>query len=171
VFVCDSGCEGFDKLQEVVFKAEKVAIGMKAFRAVKMTSEDAAAEPLLADTGDDVPRLVVYDPVKSKATLLAGSKLTAGALFAAMRKVSDGMYEQRLEVVVKDHLKLLTDRDQLSNRAKVLAEKETRLEEEGDKAKKEMEALAKEKGAVQTELEGLATKEREMWKLTLKSKA
>ena len=53
VYVCDeaAGCEGFDKLEEVVLKDEKVALGMKAFRTVKMHPDHAAVDPVTKGPG------------------------------------------------------------------------------------------------------------------------
>lgn len=171
IFVCDeaAGCEGFDKLEEVVFKNEKVALGMKAFRTVKMNPSAAEKEPLLADAGSEIPRLVVFDNLKNKAVVVEKGKLTASGLYNAMKKVADAVYEQKLDGIVKDHLKLLTERDQLANEEKVLAEKETRLSEEADKNKKDLAELKEERTAVQKQLEEISTKEKDLWKLTPKT--
>jgi hypothetical protein len=170
IFVCDpAGCEGFDKLQEVVFKKENVALGMKAFRTVKMLPSDVEKDPLLKDQGTEVPRLLIYDPVKSKVTVLEKNKLTAAALFAAMKKVADPVFGIDLDKRVKDHLKLLTERDQLANREKVITDKETRLAEDADKNAKDIKELQKDREEVTKQLQELATKEDGMWKLTPKA--
>ena len=158
-----------DKLEDVVFKAEKVGLAMKAFRAVRISPENAEKDPVLSGHGKDVPRLLVIDPVKEKVKVLAGSKISASALFAEMKKVADGFYEEKLEKLVKDHLKLLTERDQVANEEKTLKDKEGRLTEEGAKAEKDLAGLREELARVQKDLEDLAAKERDLWKLTPKA--
>ena len=44
----------FDKLEEVVFKNEKIGLAMKAFRAVRISPEDADRAQELRDWGDFV---------------------------------------------------------------------------------------------------------------------
>jgi hypothetical protein len=165
-----AGDDVSNKLANVVFKAENLALAMKAFRTVRMTASDAEADPLLAGQGSETPRLLVYDPAKAKVTVLEKGKLTASSIFGTLKKVADSYYEQNLEKTVKTHLKLLTERDQLANREKTLREKSERLAAEKEK-KKDVEEVQMELDEVQKELEGLATKEREMWNLTPKTKA
>ncbi len=172
VYVCDeaAGCEGFDKLEEVVLKDEKVALGMKAFKTVKMHPDHAAVDPILDGKGKAVPRMLIVDPVKMKVTVLEKSKLKASALYSALKKVSGKVYKEKLDKVVKSHLKLLTEQDQLANAEKVLAEKVARLGSEGKKAEKELEKVKDEHSKVKEELAAIAKKQTEIWKLTPKAK-
>ena len=172
VYVCDeaAGCEGFDKLEEVVLKDEKVALGMKAFKTVKMHPDHAALDPVLAGQGKDVPRMLIVDPTKMKVTVLEKGKLKASGLFSAMKKVSSKVYEENLDKLVKSHLKLLTEQDQLANAEKVIADKVARLSGEGEKAERELAELKKEQAQVREDLQAMAKKQKELWTLTPKEK-
>jgi hypothetical protein len=172
VFITDmSGNDEEKKLQDVTFKAEKVALGLKAFRAVRMDSTQAAADPLLADQGKEVPRLLVINPLDRKVTVLEKSKLSAAAVFAALETVSNKFYVQKLDATVKAHTDLLTEQDQLANKVKKLDGDLARAGEKDDaKAKKEVEEIKADIAKVQKELSELAKKQSELWKLTPKSK-
>jgi hypothetical protein len=164
------GSDVSEKLTNVVFKAENVALGMKAFRAVQIAAADAPNDPLVADAGKEVPRLLVWDPVAARMSVLEKGKLTAGSLFRAMKHVADGFYEEDLEKTVKTHLKLLVELDKTANQDKVLTEKEAKLSsEEGASAKKDLEEVRKELDEVRALIEDLQKKQSSIWKLTLKA--
>jgi hypothetical protein len=169
VYVCDmtAGCEGFDKLEEVVFKNEKVALGLKAFRTVKMDRTNVDADPLLEGEGKEVPRLLVVDPVKEKVTVLEKGKLKANTLFSALKSTSARYYEENLDGLVKDHLKLHTERDQVSNELKVLQDKETRSADDAGKLAK----IKEERAAVEKRLADFRQRETDLWKLTPKQRS
>jgi hypothetical protein len=173
VYVTDlSGVgEEYDKLEQVVLKHEKVALGMKAFRTVKMTPTEVAEDPLLAGKGTEVPRILLVEPAGKKVTVVEKSKLSAGGLFSAMEAVAGKHWSEKLDKVVKEHLSLLTKQDQVSNEEKVLCDKETRLkEEEPAKVKKDLEKLAADREALQKEKAEITAKQRDLWKLTPKAK-
>ena len=153
-----------------MLKDEKVALGMKAFKTVKMHPDHAAVDPVLEGKGKDVPRMLVVDPTKLKVTVLEKSKLKASALYSALKKVSGKVHKEKLDKVVKTHLKLLTEQDQLVNAEKVLADKVTRLGSEGKKAEKELAEVKEERTKVQEELKAIAKKQADLWKLTPKKK-
>lgn len=172
VYVCDeaAGCEGFDKIEEVVLKDEKVALGMKAFRTVKMHPDDAALEPVLKDKGKTVPRMMLVDPSKMKVTVIETKKVKASTLYSAMKKTAGKVYKEKLDKVVKSHLKLLTKQDQLANAEKVLNGKVARLgKEEGKKAEKELAEVKEEHAEVKQDLKDLVKETKDLWKLTLKA--
>jgi len=171
VYVCDeaAGCEGFDKLEEVVLKDEKVALGMKAFRTVKMHPDDAALEPVLKDKGKTVPRMMLVDPTKMKVTVIETKKVKASTLYSAMKKTAGKVYKEKLDTVVKSHLKLLTKQDQLANAEKVLNEKVARLgTEEGKKAEKELAEVKEEHAEVKADISEIKKETLALWKLTFK---
>jgi hypothetical protein len=172
VFVTDNtGNDEEKKLQDVTFKAEKVALGMKAFRTVRMDSAQVAADPLIADQGKEVPRLLVVNPLDKKVTVLEKSKLSASAVFSALEAVANKFYVQTLDKTVKSHLDLLCDQDQLANKVKKLDGDLARAGEKDDaKAKKETAEIKEELAKVQKELTELGKKQADLWKLTPKSK-
>jgi hypothetical protein len=174
VYVCDeaAGCEGFDKLEEVVLKDEKVALGMKAFKTVKMHPDHADVDPVTEGKGKEVPRMLVIEPTKMKVQVLEKGKLKASTLYKAMQKASNKVYKEKLDKIVKKHLKLLTEQDQLANAEKVLADKIGRLAgEDGKKAEKELAKIKEEREEVKKELTEIAQKQKDLWKLTPKAKA
>ena len=168
VYVCDeaAGCEGFDKLEEVILKDEKVALGMKAFRTVKMHPDHADVDPVTAGKGKDVPRMLVIEPTKMKVTVVQGGKLKASGLFKAMEKAAGKAYKEKLKKVVTAHQKLLTEQDQFANAVKTLEAKIARMDDEKKqaKAKEELEEVRKE-------LAEVAKKQKELWALTPKKTA
>ena len=172
VYITD-GIDGDEqkKLETIVFKAEKVALGMKAFRTVRMDSTQAAADPLLADAGTETPRLVLINPLDSKVTVIEKSKLTASAVFSALQDVSGKIFVERLDKVVKAHLDMLTEQDQLANKVKQLAaEQERASEKDTAKAKKDVAEAKAEMEKVQKDMTELAKKQADLWKLTPKSR-
>lgn len=156
----------FDKLEEIVFKNEKIGLAMKAFRAVRMSPEDAEADAILAGEGKTVPRMVVVDPAKESVRVIEEKKIKVSTLYKAMKSVSDKFYKERLDTTVKAHLKILNDRDKLHNEEKILGEKENKLAEDGAKAEAKLAKVRKELEELKAEVEELASKERGLWKLT-----
>jgi len=155
----------FDKLEEIVFKNEKIGLAMKAFRAVRMSPEDAEADAILTGEGKTVPRMVVVDPVKETVKVIEERKIKVSSLYKAMKSVSDKFYEEKLDKTVKTHLKLLNDRDKLHNEEKVLLAKETKLAEDGSKAETKLEKVRKELAELKAEIEELTVEERTLWNL------
>ena len=172
VYVVDeaAGSDGFDKLEEVVLKDEKVALGMKGFKTVKMHPDHAELDPLLAGKGKTVPRMLIVDPTKMKVKVLEKGKLKASALFSAMKQTSGKVYKEKLDKVVKSHLKLLGKQDQLVNAQKVLDQKAGRLSgESGKKVERELAELKKEREEVAAELAEIKKEQKELWTLTPKA--
>lgn len=169
IYVCDeaAGCEGFDKLEEVTLKDEKVALGMKAFRRVKMHPDDVAKDAVLQGEGKDVPRMIVVEPESLKLTVLEGSKLKASKLFSTMKTVAGKVFKEKLDKVVDEHLKILTEQDQIVNAQKVINDKLGRIRGESGKDRDiaELEEEGKELGDQMAEL---AKKQKELWTLTPK---
>lgn len=166
VFVCDETevCEGIDKVNDIILKDEKLALGMRAFRTVKMDPDQVEADSFLAGHGKDVPRMLLVDPVLKRVTIVEKSKLKASGLFSAMKKVSDKFWKQKLKSVVSDHLRLLTEQDKLANADKTLADKETRATDD----EKKLAKVKKEREEIRAELQELSKAQAELWKLTPK---
>lgn len=169
IYVCDeaAGCEGFDKLEEVTLKDEKVALGMKAFRRIKMHPDDVAADPVLQGEGKDVPRMLLVEPESLKITVLEGSRLKTSKLFSSMKSVAGKVFKEKLDKVVDEHIKLLTEQDQVVNAQKVVNDKLTRLRSEGGKDK-DIAELEEEAKTLNEELGEFRRKQQELWTLTPK---
>lgn len=168
VYVCHSGGGGkdFEKLEEIVFKDEKVGLSVKAFRRVKIRPEKLESDPILAEEGKEVPRLLVVDPIREDVKVLEKGNLKASKFVKAMERAAKKFYEERLDKVVDEHLDILTEQDQLFNEQKVLKDKEARLQEDGKSAEKKLEKLRKEMAEVEEELKELKEKKEKLWKLT-----
>ena len=158
------------KLETVTFKAEKVALGLKAFRTVRMDSTQVAADPLLAEKGKESPRLLLVNPTDGKVTVLEKSKLSASAVYSAMEELAAKFYVEKLEKTVKTHLDLLCEQDQLANKEKKLqGDADRASDKDGAAAKKEKEEVKKELDAVRKEMSDVSKKQAELWKLTPKA--
>lgn len=169
IYVCDeaAGCEGFDKLEEVTLKDEKVALGLKAFRRVKMHPDDVKKDAVLQGEGRDVPRMILVEPETLKLTVLEGSKLKASKLFSSMKTVSGKVYKEKLDKVVDEHLKILTEQDQIVNAQKVINDKLGRLRGENGK-ERDMAELEEEAKELNGQMAEMARKQKELWALTPK---
>ena len=159
----------FDKLETVVFANEKIGLAMKAFRAVRMSPEAADNDPILAERGKGEPRLLIVDPIKEKVKVLEEKKIKVSSLYKAMKSVAGKFYKEKLDKLVKSHLKMLNERDKLHNEEKVLKEKETRLaEEDSAKAKKDLEKVKEELAEIEKAIQENMDAQKELWKLTPK---
>ncbi len=149
-----------------MLKDEKVALGMKAFRTVKMAPDHVELEPMIAEKGKTTPRMVFVEPTKMKVSVLEAKKIKAGALYKQMKKVASVFYKEKLDKVVKTHLKILTEQDKMANEERNLNEKKGRLDDNDNaKAKK----IEKELAELREAKSELRKKKTELWKLTPKS--
>ena len=169
VYVCDdtSTCADSEKFETIVLADEDVALGVRAFRCVKMTPSQVDSDPLLADEGKTTPRVLVIDPVKVKVKVLETDDLKASKLFKTMKSVANKFWKENLDKLVKDHKKMLTEQDQLYNADKTLAEKETRVQDD----EKELKEVKDERAELAAQLKEIAQKQVDLWKLTPKNKS
>lgn len=169
IYVCDeaAGCEGFDKLEEVTLKDEKVALGMKAFRRVKMHPDDVEKDSVLQGEGREVPRMIVVEPESLKLTVLEGSKLKASKLFSTMKTVAGKVFKEKLDKLVDEHLKILTEQDQIVNAQKVINDKLGRLRGENGKDR-DIAELEEEGKELNEQMADLSKKQKDLWTLTPK---
>ena len=167
VYVCDDSttCEDSEKFETIVLADEKCALGVQAFRCVKMTPSQVDEDPILADHGKSVPRVLVVEPTKVKIKVLETKDLKASKLFKSMKKVAGKFWKEKLDKVVKEHLGLLTEQDQLVNAAKTLADKEKRYAEDKSKLKK----VKAEQKEIAEQLAEIRKQTVELWKLTRKT--
>lgn len=171
VYVSELGeSEDAEKLETVTFKAEKVALGLKAFRTVRMHPENVAGDPLLADKGKESPRLLIVHPADGKVVVLEKNKLSVAAVYSAMEDAVAKFYVERLDKTVKSHLDLLCDLDQLASKEKKLTDDVERAAgKDGAKAEKEQAETKQELEAVRKEARDLSKKQSDLWKLTPKA--
>ena len=160
----------FEQIDTVVFQNEKIGLAMKAFDALRIAPENAESDPILGGHGKSVPRILVVDPAKEKVKVLEEKKIKVSGLYKLMKSTSDSFYKEKLDKIVKSHLKILTEQDQLANEVKVLKEKEERLAgETGAKAEKDIAKIKEELVELEKSLDDIAKKQTELWTLTPKS--
>ena len=155
--------EVLDTLELETFGEEKVALASRAFRCVRMTPEDAAREPLLADTGEAFPRLVVLDPARNDVKVLDKERdLGPRPVYAAMRKIADRFYEgARVDKLVKQNQKLLAALDKLAPDIFKTGEDRSEAEAKGDEGK--ARRLAAELEKLEAERAGLLEEQARLW--------
>ena len=147
----------------VLFTNERICSGMRAFQALRMTALDAGRDPFVAEQGEDVPRLLVIDPVEERIVVLEGNRLRASALFKAMDQASKRVWKERLDRTVKSHLKLLVSRDRFHDLLTVAQERLEREDDARDRA-----AVEAEIQALEQRLTDLRVEETTIWTLTRK---
>ena len=164
--VCDelADCSVTDKLESATFVDEKVALATRAFRAVKMTPEDAETDPMLEGMGEKFPRVILLDPNRGTSVVIESKKrMAAKPLYSAMKKLADKFYEQKLDSVVKKHLKVLAKLDKLAPEEFKLKQKREGVDDpESSKAKK----LDKQLEEILDEKQTLTDQATELWELT-----
>lgn len=114
-----------EKIEKVTLDQDKIRVGCKYFRCIKMTAEAAAEDRLIAETGDEFPRMVLITPDYEVVKVLEG-KISASKLYAAMKKTARKSYEGNFDKSVKSVIKLLGEFDKIANERDVLKNKEER---------------------------------------------
>lgn len=167
VYVCDdaSACADSEKFEDIVLADEKIAIGVRAFRCIKMTPDQVSADAILADHGTATPRVLCVEPTKMKVKVLESKNLKASKLYKTMKSVAGKFWKEKLDSVVKSHLKLLTEQDRLANADKTLADKEERAADDDKKLAK----VKAERKEIRKELAELSKQQGTIWKLTPKA--
>ena len=144
----DGSTEGaHDKIDKVVLDDNKVLVGMKVFKCVKMSPSDVNDDPLLSGRSKDDRYFLFVSRDQSKVTVIDGSKMKAKNVFNAMKKHASKDYKGKFEKNVKAVQKLCLEFDKINNATKVLNEKKARIGSDGKKAElkkidKELEELA-----------------------------
>jgi hypothetical protein len=161
----------YDTVNEVIFKNEKVALGMKAFRRVRMSESQAAADAIVSSPGATAPRFILLDKTNDNVEIVEDNKktnckLSATTLYNAMQKVTKSAYIEKIDSVVKEHIKVLNEVDKLVNEAETLQDKLARAREAKNPSEK---VIAKIEADIAENLKGqsdYAQKQIDMWSLT-----
>ncbi len=161
IYVTDGTDLGdYDKIEKIVLMDDKVCVGMWAFNCVKMTPDDVAADSLLADEVKEERGFIFVSRDFKDITAVEGKKMSAKNVFKAMEKFARKAYKNNFKKSIKETIKVLGEFDKINNERKVLADKETRLSEKGDKSglkklakdQEELEVRAKEANELKAEL-------------------
>jgi hypothetical protein len=169
VLIADAGGnEESDKIDSVILKDERIALGARAFRAVRMTPEDASNDPLLAKHGKESPRFVFVSADFKNAVALEKSRVSISAVWDQMKTQATKFYGKNLDATVKEMRGILLDYDKIDGERTILKAKEEKLKE-----KKGAEADLKEVEAKLADLEErqkkMEEKEQALWDLRPKS--
>lgn len=174
VWVCAENQKAgtIDPVASNILPIEKIALGMKAFRAVKMTEAAAAADAAVSVSGTAVPRFVLIDHNSGTTEVVEenkrkSTKLTATTLYDAMVKVAALTYVEKLDVTVKSHIKSLTELDKLTQALGVLTAKLERAKESKNaKTQASIPGIEAEIAANNAATAELLKKQTGMWELS-----
>ena len=121
------------KLEDVCFPDERVAIGSKFFKCIKITTGNALQDRLLIKHGKSTPRLLLVTRDYKVLSVLEGRKISSGKLVKAMSNLVRKEYKNRFDSMVSGYAKLLNRLDRLEGQKALLADKTKRAD--GNKAK------------------------------------
>lgn len=133
------------KIAKQIFDNNKVIIGSRFFKCVRMTEADALEDPIISEAGKQTPRLVLLTPDYEVGKVVQG-KVSSSKVFNALKAVAKKSYKGNFDRNVKALLKLPNDFDCVNDAIKVLKQKEERGVKPGEAKRitKELEELAEE---------------------------
>lgn len=136
IYVTDGADLGVtDKIEKVVLMDDKVCVGMWAFDCVKMTPERVAEDKLLSKewNSGETRGFIFVSRDLATVDVVDMRKMSAKNVFKTMTKHAQNAYKTEFEKNIKEVIKVLGEFDKLNNARRVLADKETRASEKGDK--------------------------------------
>ena len=167
IYVTDgSTSDDVTKVEKVVLTDERVALGSRAFHAVRMMPDDASADPVLAEKGGkEVPRILLVSADHKTVTTFEKNRLGVSGIWDAMRATSNKFYKENLDVAVKAMRGVGTDYHKVAGEQKTLADKIERSKDKklSDSEQKDLDA---KKAALDARLQKVQEKERAAEKLT-----
>ena len=143
------------KLEDVAFADERIGIGSKFFKCVKITAGNALQDRLLKEHGKATPRLLFIKRDYTVVATLENKKLKPGTIVKAMSKLARAEYKDNFSSMVSSYGKLLNELDRLDGvraqnaesarklQEKPSASKQKKLEKDIAKYEKSMEAWKK----------------------------
>jgi hypothetical protein len=157
----------YDKVEKVLLTDEKVALGTRAFRRVKVAQSDAAKDAILSKSGTAAPRFVVISADYKTVTTVEKSKLTIPALWSSMTDAATKFYASSIDDAVKQTRDVLVEYDKIAGEKKVLEDKKTRLDTKPNPTElKEVEAKL---AAIDERQAKAAEREQKIWDLKPKA--
>jgi len=156
------------KLEDVCFTDERVAIGAKFFRCVKISAADAAQDRLLKEHGDEAPRLLFVKRDYEVVRVLEDRRLSASKINKAMEKLCRAEYRNRYGSMQSKYAKLLNELDRLDDvRAKLAADAE-RYNSDPKRYRSKLKRLAKDQEEHKEEMDAWKKAESELLEFKLK---
>lgn len=171
IYVVDaaaSAAAGFDSVEKVILDDDRVKLGSHAFHAVKMSPDDAKADPVLAEKGGkEVPRIIFVGNDLKNVKALEGGSLKLGEVWSAMKATSNRAFKQDLDQLTKNLKEVLVEFDKINNERKVLDEKEKRDAAKATAA--DVKELAKKRADLDTREKKAIEKKTALWDLKPKA--
>jgi hypothetical protein len=156
------------KLEDVCFKDERVGIGAKFFRCVKVSAADAAEDRLLKEHGKDAPRLLFIKRDYEVVSVLDGKSLSASKINKSMEKLCRAEYKNSFGSMQSKYAKLLNELDRMDDVRAKLAADEERYAGDPAKYRSKLKKLEKNKEEYAREMEAWKKAEAELLEFQLK---
>ncbi len=167
IYVTDGSEDGaFDKIEKVILDDNKILVGMRAFKCVKMSPSDVQDDPLLSGHAKETRYFMFVSRDYGKVKVIEGNKMKTKAVYSMMKKFASKEYKTNFDKAVKATLKLLLDYDKINNAKKVLTEKKQR--EGADISKNEAKKIDKELAELEERQKEAEAKEKELLTFELK---
>ena len=131
------------KLEDIGFADERVGIGSKFFRCIKVTAGNAMQDRLLKEHGKKTPRLLFIKRDYTVVSTLESKKLKPGNIVKSMARLAKSEYKDSFGTMVSKYAKLLNELDRLEGVKAQLADKARKLQEKPNASKEKK--LAREK--------------------------
>ena len=155
------------KLEDISFKDERVAIGAKFFRCIKISAGDAAQDRLLKEAGSATPRLILVKRNYEVIKVLEKKRLSASKVQAAMAKLAKAEYKSSFSSMLSKYAKLLNELDRLDDVRAKLAADSTRYNADPKKYATKLKKLAKAQLAYDKSMEEWKANESKLLELKL----
>ena len=166
----DCSKPGGSSVDTVILKDERIALGSRAFHAVRMSPDDVKGDPLLQGKGREVPRLLFVTADLKSVTVLEQGKLSVSGTWDAMRTTAGRFYKQNLDDVVRELRGVLFEYDKIDSQQKVLADKEARAKDK-KLTDADQKALDADRAQLDKRLKVAQEKERALFELKPKASA
>jgi len=153
------------KLEQVVFKNEKLGVGAKFFDTIKISVGDALQDRIMKEK-TRVPRMVFLKRDYTVHSVLQQRQLTPGKIIKAMKALVRTEYVNKFDSMVKAYIKLLNELDRLEGRRTQLADTRTRLVAKPNPSK--ARKLARQEAEYKAERDAWIEKEKQVLALRTK---
>ncbi|MHC4953077.1 MAG: hypothetical protein ACYTGZ_04245 [Planctomycetota bacterium] len=142
------------KLEDIAFKDERIGIGAKFFRCVKVSAANAAEDRLLKEHGKKSPRLIFVKRNYEVVKVLEGKSMSASKINKAMAKLAKAEYKTSYGTMQSKYAKLLNELDRLDDVRATIAADEKRYAANPKKYKSKIKKLAKKKAEYEKDMDG-----------------
>jgi len=156
------------KLEDVGFADERVAIGSKFFKCIKISTGDALQDRLIKKHGKSTPRLIFLKRDYTVLSVLERRNLSGGKIVKSMARLARAEYKNSFDSMVSTYAKLLNELDRLEGTKALIADNERRVREKPNKSK--AKKIAREKVAYEKDVEAWKKKEEKLLAFRAKSK-